>query len=135
MTNQEILEKAIQKAIDGRWYPRGIQFDCVTDDEPKGYAWTGTWEGYQQMEAKGYLPPDTHPEPRLVDVDPELFIFNHDFAKALWGAHMVHPTSDLPSDTNDGFYLWEEVVIPNWQSHLQQMVIAADPIKYLGEHL
>jgi hypothetical protein len=24
---------------------------------------------------------------------------------------------------------------PGWQFHLQQMVIANDPIKYLGEHL
>ncbi|SIC58911.1 hypothetical protein [Mycobacteroides abscessus] len=128
MTNQQILEKAIQKAVDGGWYPRGIQFDCVTNDDPKGYAWTGTWEGYQQMEAKGYLPPDTHPVPRLVDVDPELFIFNHDFAKALWG-----DGRDKEGKVPIGDFRW--YMGPYWQYHLQQMVIADDPIKHLGEHL
>lgn len=132
MTSQQILEKAIQKAIDGGWSPRGIQFDCVTDDEPKGYAWTGTWECYQQMQAKGYLPPDTHPEPRLVDVDPELFIFNHDFAKALWGAEKE------PCDEYCGCELkveGEPALQPTWKLELQQMVIANNPIKYLGDHL
>lgn len=36
-------------------------------------------------------------------------IFNHEFAKTFWGEH-------------------------NWKYHLQQMVLADDPVIYLGEH-
>lgn len=124
MTNQQILEKAIQKAIDGGWHSSDL------NDLTNLVQVRLLYKAKKKDEQLGRYKQFTIDDPLLPP-----FIFNHDFAKALWGAHMVHPTSDLPSDTNDGFYLWEEVVIPNWQSHLQQMVIAADPIKYLGEHL
>lgn len=39
-------------------------------------------------------------------------IYNHDFAKALWGEKPL-----------------------GWRYHLQMMVVADDPIEYLGEHL
>jgi hypothetical protein len=61
----------------------------------------------------------------------KLFIFEHDFAKALWGEEMlqVHrfigtvdgATADYPQQA--------------WQCHLQQMVLAEDPIQYLGNNL
>jgi hypothetical protein len=51
---------------------------------------------------------------------PEQLIFNHDFARALWGE--APADQDLPAR-----YKWEE--------HLMLMVIADDPIAYLGEHL
>lgn len=45
-------------------------------------------------------------------------IFNHDFAKALRGEKKIIVG-----------------MIEPWKYHLQQMVIADDPIKYLGENL
>lgn len=47
-------------------------------------------------------------------------IFNHDFAKALWGGEI----QVVPADP------YTRV---NWKYHLQQMVIADDPIDYAYE--
>lgn len=52
-------------------------------------------------------------------------IFNHDFAKALWG----EKAHDEPNISKTEYWLYA------WQYHLQQVVIADDPIKYLGEHM
>lgn len=43
-----------------------------------------------------------------------------DFAKAIWGEDQ---------------YLGNEVVKEGWREHLQQMVIADDPIAYLGDNI
>lgn len=91
MSNQEILEKAINLAMAKGWKQR----------------WDG--ETLDSM-CKGYQPY-------------ERLIFNHDFAKSLW----------IPGDETLEGYTSEDN--PLWQVHLQMMVIADDPIKYLGEHL
>lgn len=93
-TNQEILAKAIQKAIDGGW--NGVIF---------GWEWRLGLRIYR-----------THSD----------FIFNHDFAKALWGEWS---REELKAEYHNIYEL------EPWQYHLQQMVIAEDPIKYLGENI
>ncbi|RTK93202.1 hypothetical protein EKI60_06250 [Candidatus Saccharibacteria bacterium] len=101
MSTQEILEKAIQKAIDGGW-EHGIPADHLQIVEDKG----GILFYYQNP--------------------PYDLIFNHDFAKALWGEEagvLNFPEGKIHLQS------------PLWQYHLQQMVIADDPIKYLGENL
>jgi len=56
-------------------------------------------------------------------------IFNHDFAKALWGGGVyANFYAGKHGDTIDFKGL-------NWQGHLINMVIADDPIKYLGENI
>lgn len=62
--------------------------------------------------------------------DPYEVIFSHDFAKALWGQSYEN-------------YLWVNCLLchatpvkkPAWEMHLQQMVIAEDPIRYLAENV
>ena len=58
-------------------------------------------------------------------------IYNHDFAKALWGDKKVKRWSDSgPS--------WSPMIeydIAQWQWNLAEMVTAPDPIKYLSENL
>lgn len=54
-------------------------------------------------------------------------IYAHDFAKALWGESFTTDTQDYYASENGAIYMW--------QFHLQRMVIADDPIEYLGEHL
>lgn len=98
MNNQEILEKAIQKAIDGGFNP--------------------TYEIYVSKQANLELP-----ENKVFEL-----IFNHDFAKALWGER------DEDRITIIGETDWRKWPLP-WQYHLQQMVTAEDPIKYLGENI
>lgn len=72
-------------------------------------------------------------------------IFNHDFAKAFWKTKKFK-TITVKRNTYD----WEarppKIIQTtkfkrtfrdgkSWQSHLQQMVLSKDPIKYLEKHL
>lgn len=106
MTRQEILTKAIEKAIAGGWYSfAGDVFGKLTIDDvlirfnPHGQGLEWTVKGHESNWS-------------LV----EALIYSHDFAKALW-----------PGNATDA--------VPDWKDHLQQMVIADDPITYLGENL
>lgn len=95
MNRQQILEKAIQKAIDGGW--KNIRYAKPTVEE-------------------------------LVDTEAYYgCIFNHQFAKALWGEEHIKRTLAKNVDWID--------TQPAWRMHLQQMVIADDPIQYLGNNL
>lgn len=104
MSNKEILTKAIQKALDNKW--------------------VGEWNDPGVSNPKAVL--DWYEVESLsTNFDNyKLFIFNHDFAKAVFGDG---PYYRFDGDTLD--------TPRQWQYHLQQMVIADDPIKYLGEHL
>ena len=65
------------------------------------------------------------------DIAP-LLIFNHSFAKAFWGTLPGYYT--INRDT----IVWTMVSsgnITEWQYHIQQMVLAEDPIKYLEKFL
>lgn len=125
MTNQEILTKAIQKAIDGGWPSGNATYElCDFSDMPM-YRGDGQILAYFNITLKGR---DTTPPTRR-----EFSVFNHDFAKALWGEN-TYTEAVCPECGYDG--LWEPVESePLWQYHLQQMVIADDPIKYLGENI
>jgi hypothetical protein len=103
LTDREILEQAIQKAIDGGWKARltedgGLRILNAKGSETSWYS-PGTFGSYS-------------------------IIFNHDFAKALWGGS---------TDTYYGSYSQQDELI--WQHNLRDMVIAKDPIKYLGENI
>lgn len=113
MTNKEILEAAIQKAIDGGWKPpligtfKGIKTDLISGE------WFTCWQYEEGGTNYGHSVMAT--------------VFNHDFAKALWG-------NDWPGQSpnySPGYF----EIRPRWKSRLQDMVVAEDPIAYLGEHL
>lgn len=106
MTNQQILEKAIAKAIDGGYYVQSGQRIVSLQDE---------WITYSSDHQKEYSEQAAN------------LIFNHDFAKALWGDDGF-TTTGLKCSTHEG-------VTRLWQYHLQQMVIADDPIQYLAENI
>jgi hypothetical protein len=55
-------------------------------------------------------------------------IFDHNFAKALWG------DKNMPdADINVGSLTLHRPA--NWKWHLQQMVIADDPLEYLADNV
>lgn len=56
---------------------------------------------------------------------PEI-IFDHDFAKAVWPDVPIGMLNSQPV---------ENTVFSSWKSRLQEMVIAEDPIKYLGDNI
>lgn len=111
MSNQEVLEKARNKAIKNGWsgspfidnaneYAKLAQSKMLTDIV-YGDNW---WE--------------------LV----VLFMPPHDFAKALWGIN--------PMWSNDPMGAYNDSPKEaNWQHHLQLMVISENPIKYLEENM
>lgn len=101
MTNQEILTKAIEKALNMGWSPRPFwTLHMVHDDNTCAFE----WENSEGIEDETW---------HILEV-----IYDHDFAKALWGE--AHSLLGEP---------WKA----DWQEHLQQMVIADDPIKYLEQ--
>lgn len=106
MTNQQILEKAIQKATNGGWDPK------------KGL----------KLAAESSLVSGL----TVIEASP-LYIFSHDFAKALWGQEIGQDMKSITDHTSREQYI--RSLVPAWQFHLQMMVIADDPIKYLGENL
>lgn len=110
MTNQEILTKAIEKAIAG------------------GFKWpyTGCSDEPLVTDGGNLIPMLNLPTLHWI-------IFNHDFAKALWGEAVLKfsPTDFTgPEDFNKEFF-----ELPAYKYHLQRMVIADDPIKYLGDNI
>lgn len=113
MTNQQILTKAIQKAIDGGWSPIGLPKEAVI-----------SFDIYDDVI-------DFHFAERIKDYRRQVTetIFNHEFCKALWGEDLTH---GFKGNTLGQIQQYHQ---PAWQYHLQQMVIAEDPIKYLGEHI
>ena len=105
MTNQQILEHAIQKAVDGGWSPPSLLKALYANPSAPFYS----MEGQHVEMIRG-------------------MITSHDFAKALWGEDLV---LGFKGNSLGQTYQYHE---PAWIHHLQQMVIAEDPIKYLGEN-
>lgn len=124
MKHKEILTKAIEKAIAGGWlkkifedasewkvinsYPR--MFLSIHQENPRAF------DDY--IETKFYVTE---------------IIFDHWFAKALWSTHNHYSMGNMRSD-GKGIYGHINHLV-DWQYHLQRMVIAEDPVAYLGENL
>ncbi len=121
MSNQTILTKAIQKA-----QANGFMTDHRFDYS-KGTGWTYVLKEKPEQSDKGLTVNVTG---MLSEAD---IIFDHQFAKALW------PDPEMPLEAfmsgTKAHKEWQENGGDDWKYHLQQMVIADDPIKYLGENL
>lgn len=115
MNDKKILEKAIKKAIENGWLDygslEGIEFVSTTANTITLGGWVEFVEEGQTDEARTER-----------DFNYRELIFSHDFAKALWGEQ---PTR-IPAYSD---------AMENWQYHLQKMVIASEPIKYLGDNI
>lgn len=109
MSNQEILEKAIKKAIDGGWqnYEEWYVHRNGTDSND----WFMTTLDGDHQYIYG-------------------LIFDHEFAKSLWGEH-----TETMTVQNNTLNVKQVIDMDGWQYHLQQLVIADDVFKYLGENV
>lgn len=117
MDTKTILTQAISKAMSNGWKPK-LETGSETDKER--YALSGKL--------------------RVND-----FIYDHDFAKALWGDIPVeqyyddgdekHPFmgGSISYPYNEGSSI--QFVCHAWKYHLQQMVIADNPIQYLKDNM
>lgn len=109
MTSQEILTKAIQKAIDGGWDSK-----VPLDDTAQVVLIANDCVSLKYISEGGALSYST-----------TFSIFNHEFAKALWGED--HRTNLK--------LLKGERPLNNWEYELANMVIAIDPIQYLADNM
>jgi hypothetical protein len=134
-SNQEILTKAIQKAIDDGWDMFGFRIDEYI---PPWYIVQGGQMPTPKVVEK-WVPKDSL---LICDYADHYFVwehvlFNHDFAKALFkdDGWCLRCDKNMASSEHKDWCPDSYDIAPIWQYHLQQMVIAEDPIKYLGEHL
>lgn len=97
LSNQEILEKVIKKA---------------------NKAGFGVNDGWLIPTSKIGI------ELMIADRDYYKLIFNHDFAKSIWGEEPG--LGATPGFIDDA---------PNWQYHLMLMVIAENPLDYLKDNI
>jgi len=107
MTNQEILQRAIEKA---EYLDRGLPRDNAKFKDYGKYDWECLADfGYYEL------------------------IFSHDFAKAFFGEDEMlavdafHPKHMLSGNMPP--------TQPEWQYHLQQLVLEKEPLKYLEKFL
>lgn len=127
--NKVILTKAISKAIDGGWFVVANLCGFIV------------WTPISILDTLIVLEDKDNHEKRQYNY--QAVIFNHDFAKVLWGEEERVEPNSLPKDQRPGRFTggglsgspFEVITKMGWQRHLQAMVIADDPIKYLGEHL
>lgn len=128
MNDKEILEKAIQKAIDGGWDLSLISNGWGVDDFRKPVV--GKDGDIWQYDG----------DDKWITLHKEVIIFNHDFAKALWSNPIII-TEDQYEELQDGKLVKTEntkeygLPFPMFKYHLMQMVISDDPIKYLGDNI
>lgn len=125
MSNQQILEKAIQQAIDGGWRP-GWQ-----DRRPVvrwGAQYAEDYDVGEGVMISGY---HAKSNASMWFFPLKELIYDHDFAKALWGDGLVTFNTRL---SNGHVQSWQ-AESPAWQYHLQMMVIDADPIAYLEANI
>jgi hypothetical protein len=118
MTNEQILTKAIEKAIAGGW-----DFFGLIPHGSGRYIWfnsplSNRWD---VRSADGVIFSDNIEK---TNHSYEI-IFNHDFARAIWGDRSNIENWPSAREDDPGDYLY----------HLREMVIADDPLAYLGAHL
>lgn len=132
MTNEEILNKVIQKAKDNGfnlqdWY--GKEFDVPLS--------------YRVFEKECIEWLLAHPTSFG-----KLLIFNKDFAKAFWREELCqlkesHKVKGMPieklmngkSIPTNIEEITMTIELPTWQHHLRLMVLEEEPIKYLEKFL
>ncbi len=126
MTNREILQKAIDKAITNGW---GLKENFDNEEI------TVSDQIYKDSFSEAYL---LRSASHNYHFELSSIIFSHSFAKAFWNEEptdtglLYKPISNLESDI---FSYGEERILPAWQYHLQQMVLETNLIVYLEKFL
>jgi predicted restriction endonuclease len=116
MTNEEILKKAIEKALHNNW--------------EQMLPFVPTWALEQANE-------DRLTQHIIKTYGKRSIIFSHDFAKAIWGKY--EPRCRACGSNPASFDITQQHqhtdFIPAWQYHLQQMVLEEKPLKYLEKFI
>ena len=133
MTDKEILQKVLDKAIKNGYKPHWIYSPSYT---------------YQILSVAG----DTVFY-KIVESDDVFqdsirgFVLSHDFAKAFWGDKLLivdeHYKSERveKNDTQAPYSLYPDYIqswklkFPEWKFYLREMSLKEEPLKYLEEFL
>jgi hypothetical protein len=107
MTDEEILKQVIGKAIR------------------KGWQSTDWFEIFWRSKPEEYLLEHWYFE----------IIFSHDFAKAFWGNEPSWDINSGISNEDGHFSEGFDTVITNWEHHLLEVVLEAEPLKYIEQFL
>lgn len=114
MTDIDILTAAINKATAGGWAPWNVAITVEPFDDTYCVCIDGSnWPL-------------------------ETIIFNHDFAKALWRDPIVVNQKQIDRLNSGKTVELTKKMKPFkdiYKAHLMQMVVAEDPIKYLGDNI
>lgn len=113
MTRAEILEAAIQKAMNNGWLPHWNEWEYKLDRKYREVGHSDvTWHS-----TKGYR----------VYVDGYKLLFDHEFAQALCGEEEIE--ARITTDNGTSFKA------KRYQEHLMNMALAKNPIDYVGQVL
>ena len=120
MTDKEVLQKAIEKAMrkNGTFQYLSVFNELIESSV-----------GNFQMPKICYNFPELKDS---IECSYEKLIFSHDFAKAFWGEGYDDEITEMvvfPTGHEE-----EEYVI-KWMYHLQQMVLEENPIDYLRKFI
>lgn len=106
MTNEQILTKAIEKAVRNGWIlPIG---DCGAEYVPTEFGVQCCFDD---------------------DIETNTIIFSHSFAKAFWGEEELEYQDKAMIE--GGIFGWQKA----WRFHLQQMVLEEQPLQYLKKFI
>ena len=115
MNNEQILKKAIDKAVGNGWEINQAVFDYIMDFDRNSVT-------DYFMEEKKYYP----------------IIYCHKFAKAFWGERKIERryTNSQGACCGENRNDYKESVLNyGWRHHLKVMVILEKPLKYLEKFL
>lgn len=132
MTNEQILHKAVDKALANGWEP----FKSVKMEELyctfEGKTLMCNFKPKNGATAKGICTKNIGRD----------VLLGHDFAEAFWGEgekvtdqDTLNEVYQFESDRFKGLQNFLISSLPAWQYHLQQMVLEEDPIKYLEKFI
>jgi len=119
MTNEQILKKAIEKAVKNGWE------SPLHYNEDTGNIEVNPWKTAEWYLECGHFR-------RYYEL-----IFTHDFAKAFWGEERAYCGNCSFYKNSD----YKEMCVNcnsttyNWQIHLKDMVLEKEPLKYLERFL
>ena len=122
MTNEQILKKAIEKAVEN-----GFKFQQIWSGLPED-AFFEIYDGDEAIHFSTKSKSMSSGGAEGWSMAYNTFIFSHSFAKAFWGeADMI---LELPN--NEKLTM---VHTPAWEYHLQQLVLEEQPLKYIEKFL
>ena len=120
MKPEQILKKAIEKAIENGYKPDGMLGAVLSGELGIG------------------LDPNIYNH-LVADRQYLIYIFSHDFAKAFWGEEIESGVANLEAYTRSGDDGTESALafeeLKSWEFHLQQMAVEEDRLKYIEKFL